>query len=180
MQAQGSLTDTNLASLLQTMQSERATGTLSLEDSEQCALYFLFGHLFHAAGAGGQGEDVVIKALAWREGSFRFDPRAKLPAEETIKSPPSDLIGRAERRQREAAAAAAPAPADAATTPGSSSAPGRDEVPAPGATRTPVTRPAAPYQEQPAASAEPRWGRTGPSPAMPAPEATPARRTPEP
>lgn len=97
MQTQGSLQESDLASLLQTMQSERATGTLTLEDgSEQAALYFLFGHLFHASGPGGEGEPVVVTALSWRDGNYRFDPRAKLPADETIKSSPAELIAAAE------------------------------------------------------------------------------------
>ena len=97
MQTQGSLQESDLSSLLQTMQSERATGTLTLEDgSESCSLYFLFGHLFHATGPDGDGEEVVMKALTWRDGNFHFDPRAKLPAEETIKSSPAELIAAAE------------------------------------------------------------------------------------
>ncbi len=97
MQTQGSLQESDLASLLQTMQSERATGTLTLEDgSDQAALYFLFGHLFHASGPGGEGENVVVTALGWHDGNFHFDPRAKLPAEETIKSSPAELIAAAE------------------------------------------------------------------------------------
>jgi hypothetical protein len=97
VQTQGSLQESDLASLLQTMQSERATGTLTLEDGpEQAALYFLFGHLFHASGPGGEGEPVVVTALSWREGNYHFDPRAKLPAEETIKSSPAELIAAAE------------------------------------------------------------------------------------
>jgi len=99
VQTQGSLQESSLASLLQTMQSERATGALSLETpSDSASLYFLFGHLFHAQGPGGQGEEVVITALAWQDGRFRFDPRAKLPPEETIKASPSELIAEAERR----------------------------------------------------------------------------------
>jgi len=85
------------------MQSERATGTLSVENGENdCALYFLFGHLFHASGPRGQGEDVVVDALGWGQGTFRFDPRAKLPAEETIKASPADLIAEAQQRQPDA------------------------------------------------------------------------------
>ena len=54
MQTQGSLHETDLASLLQTMQSERATGTLTLEDgSDSCSMFFLFGHLFHAVSPTG-------------------------------------------------------------------------------------------------------------------------------
>jgi len=112
VQTQGLLRDSGLASLLQTMQAERATGTLSLENgSDSCSLYFLFGHLFHASGPGGQGEDVVIDALSWRDGTYQFDPRAKLPAEETIKSSPQELIATAENRQGAAVGAAAPAAA---------------------------------------------------------------------
>src|SRR5207302_561715 len=100
VQTQGSLRDGGLAALLQTMQAERATGTLALENgSESASLYFLFGHLFHASGPGGQGEDVVIDALGWWDGSYQFDPRAKLPAEETIKASPAELIAAAESRE---------------------------------------------------------------------------------
>lgn len=100
MQTQGSLAQTNLASLLEAMQSERATGTLSLQQGgEQCALFFLFGHLFHATGDLGQGEEAVVNALGWTDGSFTFDPRAKLPAEETIKAATSELLEEADRRR---------------------------------------------------------------------------------
>lgn len=98
MQTQGSLQESDLASLLQTMQSERATGTLVLEDGTGGAsLFFLFGHLFHATDGDGDGEDVVVRALGWRDGTFRFDPRAKLPADETIRSSPAELIAAAGR-----------------------------------------------------------------------------------
>jgi hypothetical protein len=89
------------------MQAERATGTLTIDNSgDSCSLYFLFGHLFHASGPGGQGEEVVIDALGWDDGSFQFDPRAKLPAEETIKASPAELIAASESRKAPAAAAA--------------------------------------------------------------------------
>jgi hypothetical protein len=108
VQTQGSLQESDLASLLQTMQSERATGTLTLEDgSENCSMFFLFGHLFHAVSPSGDGEDVVIRALSWHEGNFHFDPRAKLPAEETIKSSPAELIAAAEDAGEPAGVAAA-------------------------------------------------------------------------
>ena len=111
MQTQGSLQEANLASLLQTMQSERATGTLTVENgSDNAALYFLFGHLFHASGPSGEGEDVVIRALGWSSGSFHFDPRAKLPAEETIKSSPAELISAAEAAGPAAVAEPEPEP----------------------------------------------------------------------
>ena len=87
MQTQGSLRDGGLATLLQAMQAERATGTLTIDNGgDSCSLYFLFGHLFHASGPSGQGEEVVIDALGWDDGSYQFDPRAKLPAEEQVKA----------------------------------------------------------------------------------------------
>jgi len=107
VQTQGTLRDGGLSTLLQTMQSERATGTLAIENGDQSAsLYFLFGHLFHASGPSGQGEDVVIGALGWEDGSYQFDPRAKLPAEETIKSSPAELLSAAESRQQQVTAEA--------------------------------------------------------------------------
>lgn len=106
MQTQGTLRDGGLATLLQSMQAERATGTLTIDNGgDSCSLYFLFGHLFHASGPGGQGEEVVIDALGWEDGSYQFDPRAKLPAEETIKASPAELIAAAESRTPAAAAA---------------------------------------------------------------------------
>jgi outer membrane biosynthesis protein TonB len=105
VQTQGSLRDGGLATLLQSMQAERATGTLTIDNGgDNCSLYFLFGHLFHASGPGGQGEEVVIDALGWDDGSYQFDPRAKLPAEETIKASPAELIAAAESRAPAAAA----------------------------------------------------------------------------
>jgi hypothetical protein len=105
VQTQGSLSDGGLATLLQSMQAERATGTLTIDNGgDNCSLYFLFGHLFHASGPGGQGEEVVIDALGWDDGSYQFDPRAKLPAEETIKASPAELIAAAESRAPAAAA----------------------------------------------------------------------------
>ncbi|MDQ6856752.1 MAG: DUF4388 domain-containing protein, partial [Candidatus Dormibacteraeota bacterium] len=118
MQTQGSLQESGLASLLQTMQSERATGTLTLEDgSDSCSMFFLFGHLFHAVSPAGDGEEVVVRALSWQEGNFHFDPRAKLPAEETIKSSPAELIAAAEDAGEPAAVAAAAGSASSASAP---------------------------------------------------------------
>ena len=109
VQTQGTLRDGGLSTLLQTMQSERATGTLAIEHGDESAsLYFLFGHLFHASGPSGQGEDVVIGALAWDDGNYQFDPRAKLPAEETIKSSPAELLNAAQSRQTAVETAGSP------------------------------------------------------------------------
>ncbi|MHB1853938.1 MAG: DUF4388 domain-containing protein [Acidimicrobiales bacterium] len=93
MQNQGSLGPTTVAELLQTMQQERATGTLAVESGDrQCSLHFLFGHLFHAVGDGVEGEPAVLTVLGWTSGQYNFNPRAKLPPEETINSSTEDLV----------------------------------------------------------------------------------------
>ena len=162
MQTQGSLQESDLASLLQTMQSERATGTLTLDhDADNVSLYFLFGHLFHAAGPGGDGEDVVIDALGWRDGSFHFDPRAKLPAEETIKSSPAELIAAAEQSGG-AAATAAPLPALRALDTGSLEAAEDNGAAASASVWSPAG--VTPAQE-PAQPAPGTWSSPAPAPA---------------
>jgi Domain of unknown function (DUF4388) len=100
MQTQGSLARHSLASLLQDMQSQRATGTLEVTSPDaRCSLHLLFGHIFHAAGDSGRGAEAVIAALSWGEGEFRFDPRATLPHDETITVSTGDLIAEADRRR---------------------------------------------------------------------------------
>jgi uncharacterized protein DUF4388 len=96
LQARGSLTDTNLRSLLEVAQAERATGTLTLRQNgaRSTTLYFLFGHLFHAMGESGSGDDAVLHALDWSAGEFDFDAKAKLPADETVRSSIPELLER--------------------------------------------------------------------------------------
>jgi hypothetical protein len=96
-----------LEAILESIQKDRATGTLHMNSSQgDATLYFLFGHLFHAVDAEHQGEPVVYEVLDWREGDFTFDSKAKLPAEETIKISTADLLA----RRAEGSAAAAPTP----------------------------------------------------------------------
>ena len=96
-----------LEGILESIQKDRATGTLHMKGSQgNATLYFLFGHLFHAVDAKRQGEPVVYDVLDWREGDFTFDSKAKLPAEETIKVSTSDLLA----RRAEGSAAAVPQP----------------------------------------------------------------------
>ncbi len=124
MQNQGSIGPATVAELLQTMQQDRATGTLLLENgSQQCSLHFLFGHLFHATGEGQEGEGAVMTALGWNSGAYTFNPRAKLPPEETINSSTDDLLRQWERQDGKAAgvedlAAAVPEPVAAAAASG--------------------------------------------------------------
>jgi len=86
LQSNGSLNDTDLRTLLESAQSERATGTLTVRNGTggACTLYFLFGPLFHALGDGTQGDDAVVKARGWSTGEFDCDAKAKLPADETV------------------------------------------------------------------------------------------------
>lgn len=143
----GSLDSTPLLSLLQSMQAQRATGTLQVRNGgEAFSLFFLFGHLFHAYGNGSQGEEAVFEPLAWRQGDYTFDPKSKLPTEETITAPTADILAEAKRRgvpgasDNGAVAAARPAPAAAAAPP----------PPAAPASERPVVS-----QQQPAAQAQP-------------------------
>ncbi len=147
MQAKGSLAETNLRSLLEGAQSERATGTLTVrDDGHSYTLYFLFGHLFHATGEGAVGDAAVLGALGQAAGDFAFDAKAKLPADETVKSTIPELVtsaaengsGRALETAPAQDPAAAEAPpvepapeahtANAAETPGGSEAPLRRGV----------------------------------------------------
>jgi hypothetical protein len=103
------------------MQAQRATGTLQVRNGgEAFSLFFLFGHLFHAYGNGSQGEDAVFEPLAWRQGDYTFDPKSKLPTEETITAPTADILAEAKRRgvpgasDNGSGATARPAPAPVA------------------------------------------------------------------
>src|SRR5258708_38215299 len=94
LQSHGSLAETPLRSLLEAAQGERSTGTLTLRNGngESTALYFLFGHLFHAHGDGLAGDEAVVSALTWNKGEFDFDAKAKLPADETVKAGIPELV----------------------------------------------------------------------------------------
>lgn len=99
LDSRGRLTETPLLALLQSMQAQRATGTLQVRNGgEAFSLFFLFGHLFHAFGDGSQGEDAVFTPLGWRDGDYSFDPKSKLPTEETITAPTADILAEARRR----------------------------------------------------------------------------------
>jgi hypothetical protein len=148
----GALDQTPLLSLLQSMQAQRATGTLQVRNGgEAFSLFFLFGHLFHAYGNGSQGEEAVFEPLAWRQGDYTFDPKSKLPTEETITAPTADILAEAKRRGvpgadngpvAAARPAPAPAPAPSQTAPAAAPAPQVSERPA-------VSPPAAAAQPAP-------------------------------
>src|SRR5579859_4164458 len=98
LQSQGTLAETSLKSLLEAAQGERSTGTLTVRNGsgKSASLYFLFGHLFHAQSDGMAGDDAVVSALTWSGGQFEFDPKAKLPSDETVKAAIPDLVQAAE------------------------------------------------------------------------------------
>jgi Domain of unknown function (DUF4388) len=98
LQSHGSLADVPLRSLLESAQGERSTGTLTVRNGngQSAALYFLFGHLFHAQSDGKAGDDAVVTALHWTRGDFEFDAKAKLPADESVKAGISELVQTAE------------------------------------------------------------------------------------
>jgi Domain of unknown function (DUF4388) len=131
LQTRGSLAETNVRSLLEAAQAERATGTLTLRQNGAGAttLYFLFGHLFHAVGEGAAGDDAVVTALAWADGDFDFDAKAKLPADETVRSSIPELIEKSSTNGSRPAAQAAP--------PSKPSPPRRVQPPAPAAAPPP-------------------------------------------
>jgi hypothetical protein len=132
LQTRGSLAETNLRSLLEAAQAERATGTLTLRQDGQgsTTLYFLFGHLFHAVGEGTAGDDAVVTALTWSTGEFDFDAKAKLPADETVRSSIPELIDRAQQ-QGGRPVPPAPAPPKASRRSAASSPPSPSPSPPP-------------------------------------------------
>ena len=125
MQAKGTLDEVNLKRLLEDAQSERATGTLTVRnDGSAYTLYFLFGHLFHATGEDKAGDDAVLGALGWSSGEFDFDAKAKLPADETVKSSIGELLA----AEPKAGAQASEQPAEAAEEPASQAQPAAPEA----------------------------------------------------
>ena len=144
----GSLDSTPLLSLLQSMQAQRATGTLQVRNGgEAFSLFFLFGHLFHAYGNGSQGEEAVFEPLAWRQGDYTFDPKSKLPTEETITAPTADILAEAKRR-------GVPGASDNGSVATARPAPAAPPAPAPQTSERPVVsqqqQPAPPPQASPA------------------------------
>src|SRR5690242_4236439 len=137
------------------MQAQRATGTLQVRNGgEAFSLFFLFGHLFHAYGDGSQGEEAVFGPLAWRQGDYTFDPKSKLPTEETITAPTADILAEAKRRGVPGADNGPVAPARVAPAPApiAQAAP----APAPHVSERPVV------SQQPAAQPQPPAEETPP------------------
>ena len=166
-----------LEGILESVQKERATGTLHMNGSKGSAtLYFLFGHLFHAVDAEHQGEPVVYDVLDWQDGDFTFDSKAKLPAEETIKIPTAELIA----RRAEGSAAVPPAPeseaeaaSEAAANEVLAEADNQEMTPPAALPAEDEAKPAADDQPGPAEDAVPTEAETPAKPAAVAPAAPP-------
>jgi len=176
LQTRGSLAETNVRSLLEAAQAERATGTLTLRQNGASAttLYFLFGHLFHAVGDGAAGDDAVVSALAWAEGDFDFDAKAKLPADETVRSSIPELIERASANGATTAPPAPKAPAPPSPQRRPQPAAQASQVPAGPPPQESVWAPPAeapvPTAPQPPVNSAPRQA-AAPAPQPPAPAA---------
>ncbi len=73
--------------------AERRTGMLQLTAGGQtCSLYFLFGHLFHAASDTLTGEPALQECLTWQDIHYTFNSKAKLPTDETIERPTAEIL----------------------------------------------------------------------------------------
>lgn len=89
----GSLNPAGVRDLLQSIQAERKTGTLQLTaGGRTSSLYFLFGHLFHAASDTLTGEPALLECLAWQDVHYTFDKTAQLPTAETIQRPVDQIV----------------------------------------------------------------------------------------
>jgi len=89
----GSLDPSSLRDWLLSAQTGRRTGTLQVTaGSRTCSLYFLFGHLFHAATGTLTGEPALQECLTWQDIHYTFDATAKMPTEETIERPIDQIL----------------------------------------------------------------------------------------
>jgi hypothetical protein len=91
--APGSFDSSSLRKWLLSAMAQRRTGTLQLTAGGQtCSIYFLFGHLFHVASDTLTGEPALQECLSWQAMQYTFDPKAKLPTEETIERPVDQIL----------------------------------------------------------------------------------------
>ncbi|HEY4845140.1 MAG TPA: DUF4388 domain-containing protein [Candidatus Dormibacteraeota bacterium] len=89
----GAIDPAGVRDLLRSMQAERRTGTLQLTaGGRTCSLYFLFGHLFHAASDTQTGEPALLDCVAWQDVHYTFDKSAQLPTQESIERPMDEIL----------------------------------------------------------------------------------------
>ena len=83
--SRGQLAATPLPELMRALADYRASGMLELvAPTESFSLYFLFGRIFHAQGAGVEGEAALGRALRLPDALYRFDLKTRLPRVTTI------------------------------------------------------------------------------------------------
>ncbi|HVH64904.1 MAG TPA: DUF4388 domain-containing protein [Candidatus Acidoferrum sp.] len=89
-------TSSDLRSLIELNVLAKATGILTVTSGGQnCAICFLFGHVFHAACGSVTGEDAIRMAMQWPSPDLNFNPKAQLPLAETITRPIPDILNAA-------------------------------------------------------------------------------------
>jgi Domain of unknown function (DUF4388) len=89
----GSFDASSLRKWLLSANAQRVTGTLQVTaGGRTCSIYFLFGHLFHVASDTLTGEPALQECLTWQDIQYTFDPKAKLPTEETIERPVDQIL----------------------------------------------------------------------------------------
>jgi hypothetical protein len=82
MSLQGSLSDINLADILQLIATSRKTGRFKLERKGSVGyIYFDKGQLVHAelGDENLRGESAVYRLSAWKDGTFEFQANEKTP-----------------------------------------------------------------------------------------------------
>ncbi len=80
----GELSEFDLPSLLQTIAMSKKTGRLSIRHrTDSVDIYLQGGVPIHALAADLKGDDVIIEALLWEQGTFGFHPD-ELPTERTV------------------------------------------------------------------------------------------------
>jgi len=81
---QGTLTEMQVAGLLQSITINKMTGMLSVKDAdEQIDVFFEEGMPLHAVSPQSEGDFAVMDLLTWQSGSFQFIPMERT-AERTI------------------------------------------------------------------------------------------------
>ncbi len=82
--------DASVREVIKALAWERATGKLAITSgNDHAALYFLFGHLFHAEKDDLRGDGALQAVLGWQGASWTFDSKSRLPTEETILTEPT-------------------------------------------------------------------------------------------
>lgn len=89
----GAIDPAGVRDLLRSIKAERRTGTLQLTaGGRTCSLYFLFGHLFHAASDTQTGESALLECVGWQDVHYTFDKSAQLPTIESIERPMDEIL----------------------------------------------------------------------------------------